>query len=304
MSCGSVSDRVEQDVMNKLRSHPTMAALSRISLGFCALLVCGLLGSPAMGQTAEFTQNTGGTNAMTMQVPLASYPGRGINLPITLNYSTSGLWRIGFHHSYSSGGRNRAVTDALYAEHSTGGWTTSLNMPEIEWPRQNDVYWYTGRPYGLGTHYPYTFRIARVYIHMPDGSTHELRKSDAVYQDGGNLPDMNGTFYAVDGSRMRYDSSGANTGTLYLADGTRYVLGSSTCQYIDRNGNTLTYDAANRQWTDTMGRVIGMPWPANPSAGEYPYYLPGMATPYTLKFATINRPVVADYFLLGSTPTA
>ena len=52
-------------------------------------------------------------------------------------------------------------------------------------------------------------------------------KQDAVYQDGGVI-DMVGTFYAVDGSRMRYDSTGQNTGTLYLPDGTRYILGTST----------------------------------------------------------------------------
>lgn len=269
--------------------------------------------SSSQAQTAEFTQNTGGSNTMTMQVPLANYPGRGVSLPITLNYSTRGLWRVGYAGSNVSGGRTRAVTDALYAEHSTAGWTTSLKVPEIEWPKQNDVYWYTGKPYPFGSHYPDTFRIARVLIHMPDGSTHELRKSDAVYQDNGTYQvDVTGTFYAVDGSRMLYNSTGENTGTLYLSDGTRYLLGVSTCpenvmspcdQYIDRNGNSLNYDVTNRQWTDTMGRVIGMPWPANPSAGNYTYYLPGIAAPYTFKFETLGGPFVADYYMSGSTPT-
>jgi RHS repeat-associated protein len=289
--------------MTNIYSQLFVRRLSRIILGGIALLLWWLLSALTIqAQVTDFTQNTHGTNAMTMQVPLANYPGRGVNLPITLNYSTNGLWRVGYHGSYMSGGRTRAVTDALYAEHSTAGWTTSLNVPEIEWPKQNDVYWYTGKTYPFGTHYPYTYRIARVFIHMPDGSTHELRKSDAVYEDTGQI-DTSGTFFAVDDSRMRYDSTGANTGSLYLADGTRYVLGTSTCQYIDRNGNTLTFDVTNQQWTDTMGRVIGMPWPANPSAGNYTYYLPGMAAPYTFKFETLGGPFVADYYLSGSGPT-
>ncbi len=235
--------------------------------------------SPGTAQTAEFTQGNKSSNTMTMQVPLGSYPGRGVSLPINLNYSSQGLWRIGFLNSvyvnvYGYQIR-RSVAEAIYAEHSTAGWTTSLNVPEVEWPKQNDIYWYTGKPYSSGSYYPYTFRIGRVFIHMPDGSTHELRKADAVQQDIGYV-DMSGTFSAVDGSRMRYDSTGQSTGTLYLGDGSRYVLNGSTTQYIDRNGNTLSYNAANRQWTDTIGRVIGMPWPANPGAGDYPYSLPGV----------------------------
>jgi hypothetical protein len=139
-----------------------------------------------MAQTAEFTQNSGGSNAVTMQVPLATYPGRGINLPITLHYSTRGLWRIGFINSVSvpslGPSVRRSVTEAIYAEHSTAGWTTSLDVPKIEWPKFNDRYWFDGKPYPGGTVYPYTYRVARVFVHMPDGSTREFRKADAVYQ--------------------------------------------------------------------------------------------------------------------------
>jgi RHS repeat-associated protein len=256
--------------------------------------------TPVRAQTAEFTQANKGSNTMTMQVPLGSYPGRGVSLPINLNYSSQGLWRIGFLNSvyvnvYGYQIR-RSVAEAIYAEHSTAGWTTSLNVPEVEWPKQNDIYWYTGKPYASGSHYPYTFRISRVFIHMPDGSTHELRKADAVQQDNGSI-DMSGTFYAVDGSRMRYDSSAETTGVLYLGDGSRYVLSGSTTQYIDRNGNTLSYNAANRQWTDTMGRVFGMPWPANPGAGDYSYSVPGVngtSINYTLKFRNLSSVFLPD----------
>jgi RHS repeat-associated protein len=279
---------------------------SGLRVALCVAAVCLSCALSAQAQTAEFTQNTKGSNAMTMQVPLANYPGRGVGLPVTLHYSTSGLWRIGFINSVSEniGGYPvlQPVAEAIYAEHSTAGWTTSLDVPEIEWPKQNDCYWYTGKPYSKGYVPGYTFRIARVFIHMPDGSTHELRKADAVYQDN-NVVDMSGTFYAVDDSRMRYDSTGQNTGTLYMADGTRYILNGSTTQYIDRNGNTLNYNATNRQWTDTMGRVIGMPWPANPGAGDYTYSLPGIggtSITYTLKFRNLSDVLLPD--VQGQTP--
>src|SRR5260370_42463487 len=88
-------------------------------------------------QSAEFTQNTKVSNAMTMQVPLANYPGRGVSLPVTLHYSTSGLWRIGFINSaYENVSGTQVLqpnAEAIYAEHSTAGWTTSLDIPEIEW---------------------------------------------------------------------------------------------------------------------------------------------------------------------------
>jgi RHS repeat-associated protein len=275
-------------------------ALVRLFRLAVALLCLPWFGSSLQAQNAEFTQNTKGSNAMTMQVPLANYPGRGISLPVTLHYSTQGLWRIGFLNSTYENVSGYQVlqpnAEAVYAEHSTAGWKTSLDIPEVEWPKQNDRYWYTGKPYAIGYVAGFTFRIARVFIHMPDGSTHELRKADAVYQDNNSI-DMTGTFYAVDGSRMRYDSTGEQTGTLYLGDGSRYILNGSTIQFIDRNGNTLNFNAANRQWTDTMGRVIGMPWPANPGAGDYTYSLPGIGTAsitYTLKFRNLSDVLLPD----------
>ena len=104
------------------------------------------------GQEAEFTQNKSGSHAMTLDVPLTNYPGRGVSVPVRLTYSTQGLWRIGFINSVPLGSSVwRSVTEAIYAEHSTAGWTTSLDVPKVEWPKQNDVYWYTGKAYPKGT---------------------------------------------------------------------------------------------------------------------------------------------------------
>ena len=173
----------------------------------------------AQAQTAEFTQNSKTSNALTIEVSLGSYPGRGTNLPVTLRYSSQRLWRVGFINSVyvNVWGYNipRSVAEAIYSEYSTAGWKTSLDVPQIEWPKLNDRYWADGKPYPRGYVASYTRRVANVFIHMPDGSTHELRKTDQVYADN-NFIDMNGTFYAVDGSRLRYDSTGETTGTFYF----------------------------------------------------------------------------------------
>jgi RHS repeat-associated protein len=300
--------------MRERPSPKRSRGLLSISLTSCLLTLSFVaLSLQAQAQNAEFTQNNRNSHAMTLEVPLVVYPGRGASMPVTLRYSSGSLWRIGFVNSIPMGSSVwRSVTEAIYAEHSTAGWTTSLDVPKVEWPKQNDVYWYTGKPYPRGTVAPFTYRVAQLFMHMPDGSIHEMRKADAVYQDNGTI-DMTGTFYAIDGSRMRYDSSGQNSGTLYLPDGSRYVLGSTTVKYIDRNGNTLNYSVSNRQWTDTMGRVIGMPWPANPGPGEYTYSLPGVSginKTYKFKFSSLSSVLslddqgqtpalrrVADYYL-------
>ena len=275
----------------------------------------------SQAQTAEFTQNSKSSNSLTMEVPLGTYPGRGLSMPVNLRYSSQGLWRVGFINSVyvNVWGYNikRSVAEAIYAEYSTAGWKTSLDVPQIEWPKLNDRYWANGKPYANGYVGSYTWRVANVFIHMPDGSTHELRKTDQVYQDG-NYIDMSGTFYAVDGSRMRYDSSGETIGTLYLPDGTRWIFNGSSIQCIDRNGNTLNYNTATRQWTDTLGRVINMPWPTNPGPGDYSYSLPGVngsSINYTLKFRYLSDALIpgspaltpmGDYYLPdpGSPPTS
>jgi len=263
----------------------------RFLVVICVCLCATIHVAAQSEQNAQFTQGNPGTNTMTFQIPLGSFPGRGVDLPLNLNYNSK-VWRVGFIKTryWTPNGKN-SVAEAIYSEFATAGWTTSLDVPVVEWPKTMDLYWYTGKPYANGSVYPYTFRVARVFIHMPDGSTHELRKADAVQPDNGTV-DTNGTFYAVDNSRMRYDASGATNGVLYLPDGTRYIMSSGTVQFVDKNGNTLSYSVSSRQWTDTMGRTIGMPWPANPQAGvNYQYSVPGFngnPATYTLKFAQLS----------------
>jgi RHS repeat-associated protein len=274
----------------------TRALALAVALG--AMCVC------ASGQNIVFTQGTVGSGLEnTIQVPLRTYPGRGsASMSVNLTYS-SRVWRIApittiLNNQWS---KYQTITEAIYAENSTAGWKSTIDLPIVEWPRNDDTYYYTGKPFChvCGSNFR-QFRVARVYITLPDGSKHELRKGDQPYE--GSI-DMFGTFYAVDGSRLRYDSTGQSTGTLYFPDGTRYVLAGGTAQFIDRNGNTLNYNATNRQWTDTVGRVINMPLPANPAVGEQLYSLPGMPLPYKFIWKHLSDPGVLTPLAGGGTPT-
>jgi RHS repeat-associated protein len=233
------------------------------------------------GQSAEpnvqFTQGDVNESAtLSLGVPIGRYKGRGLDLPISLSYSSS-VWRIEHVNKIQYYGIPESVTQAIYAEHSVAGWKSSLDLPKVEFPKQTDTYDYKARPYPSATwNGCFGYRIARLYIHMPDGSTHEFRKSDQPYYS--DTIDTVGTFYAVDGSRMRYDSTGVDTGTLFLPDGTRYVLGHPTSSIIDRNGNTQTFNETTRKWTDMLSREIFNPLPATTlSAPDTSYYyLPGL----------------------------
>lgn len=266
------------------------------------LLIGGLLCAFAIvsrAQNIQFTQGSVGSGLdVTIQVPIAAYPGRGASLPVTLFYSSK-VWRLGHLGTVNDISNYTTITEAIYGEHSTSGWKTSLDLPIIEWPKEEDQYYYTGRPYcfvcdsGLPR-----YRVARVYILMPDGSKHELRQSDTPYTGAMRVT---GTFYAVDGSRLRYDSTGQNSGVLYLPDGSRYELfqlDSVTARFIDRNGNTLVYKSNTREWKDTLGRTIGMPFPAAPQAGvPYSYAPPGMRPdkPYIFLWQKLSDPgVITD----------
>jgi RHS repeat-associated protein len=233
----------------------------------------------------------------SINIPLMSYKGRGISLPIALSYS-SNVWRIDHINTVVNYGQ-QSMTQTIYSEYATSGWKTSLDIPVIEFPKYTDAYWSTGGAYcpvcnGSGNAY----RVSKLTVHMPDGSTHELRESDTPSNSGS--VDVSGTFYAVDGSRLRYDSTDADTGTLYVPDGTRYVLDAGSAQWIDRHGNTLTYSGTNRQWTDTLGRVIDMPFPASPTAQDYTYELPGLdgvndgVQVYTFKWRELEDVLTPD----------
>jgi hypothetical protein len=190
-----------------------------------ALLACAFLTASytARAQNVQFTQGAVGSGLdNSFQIPIAAHPGRGgASLPVTLYYSSK-VWKITYLKTVHDGALPQSVAKAAYAEHSTAGWTASLDVQRVEWPRLNDRCGYNCKPHewyvsGL------TYRVSKVFVHMPDGSAHELRRGDDYYLDQ-NAVSVIGTFYAIDGSRLRYDSTGTTMGTLYMPDGSRYVL--------------------------------------------------------------------------------
>jgi RHS repeat-associated protein len=282
-----------------LRNNPVpnniQKTMNRIGLRsiVCLLLTACLfiaLTDSVRGQNnssnVQFTQgNVSDSAVFSMDVPLMNYKGRGIDLPVSLSYSSS-TWSIehinvvnNYNHGYTGLPANsyikQSTAEAIYSKYSTSGWKSSLDLPKIEWPKSTDMYDYKAKATVISS-WPggcSSYRISKVFIHMPDGSTHELRESDDPYT---GAVDMSGTFYAVDGSRIRFDATGSDTGTIYMPDGKRYVLGHPTSTIYDSNGNHIDYSESTGKWTDVIGREILNPIPANPAAQDYTYNLPGL----------------------------
>jgi len=156
--------------------------------------------------------------------------------------------------------------------------------------------------------------VKRTRVSMPDGSTHEFRKSDAVqgFCAGANNPfngwnceqdgeDRTGTFLSVDGSGMKLVRPAANNPDqrifLYLPNGSQYIFPQNTenirghfaTEFIDANGNRLSFsrtidsetNLTINKWTDTLGREIVDPMPHNWDTqklptGEVDAELPGL----------------------------
>ena len=247
------------------------------------------------------------TLALNIEIPLAEFNGRGPGLPVALHYNSK-VWRVNNQSVYEFPSSNPPhtgppfyLTQAIFSENSSSGWTNTLGVPFIEDLGGAEPYavWFAyGTNFINGNFnngipwddfytqpgpsdcelvdcmsFPHQYYIDRVRVHMPDGSSHELRReADMAYS---SAPPA--ILVAVDGSQLRYDSVQQ---ILYLSDGSRYFLNSTPgAKYVDRNGNTLTYNASTKGWTDTLGRTITSP-PATYSAinGEdsYPWSLPGV----------------------------
>lgn len=191
------------------------------------------------------------SKSLQLSINLGSYPGRnGLVLPLTMSYS-SRLW--GIHH---------VTTDKCgqspdwvyyhryrpeYGRGSMAGWTSPLGMSDAHGTVNFETYDMSGHPVSTGAYK----KVARIFVGLPDGSRHELRKDDSLHDP---LETITGKYYAVDNSRLVYDTT---TGTLYLPDGTRFASASG---YIDKNGNKLVAGGSlYADWTDTMGRSISSP---------------------------------------------
>ncbi|HEY0100134.1 MAG TPA: hypothetical protein VGB76_14385 [Pyrinomonadaceae bacterium] len=234
---------------------------------------------------------------MSLSVPLGGVPGRaGASLPISLRYSSK-LWRLeGGAPFTNTGGIKHTWAYPKYSENSMAGWTSSLEPPRIEFTGEEQLFGSTGQPLGGGIddQESYGYYVRRIHLHLPDGSSHELRKDDQTpgFPLDNPVYDFSGMYYAVDGSRTRYDyDANSDTGVLYLPDGGRYHFGARQTvtryghaqerswgtTYIDRHGNTMTYNMGTGVWTDTLGRTITNPLFLDPQANEVrPYQVPGI----------------------------
>ncbi|MFY9553322.1 MAG: RHS repeat-associated core domain-containing protein [Blastocatellia bacterium] len=284
-------------------------SLNRLHLSILGLICLGAFLGPrgAFAQNVQYTQNIADTTlrsrfrvdpstlGLSLQIPLGHYPGRGgAQLPITLYYGAK-VWNVNFVETRTDVNDNPIynILEPAYGQYSVSGWTCSLTPPTIEWTGYMNETYESGISNGC-TPPPTTKTceyISRMRVYMPDGSSHELRKDD-LPRDARQPLNRTGTFLSVDGSRLRFETS---SNTLYLLDGSRYLFNSAinhqaATQFIDRNGNTLDYSSAARQWTDSLGRVIGVPLPVDPAlggmnysyeadrptAGDYNYDVPGV----------------------------
>ncbi|HMM78707.1 MAG TPA: RHS repeat-associated core domain-containing protein [Pyrinomonadaceae bacterium] len=279
-----------------------------------ALILLGVAGS-IFGQKASNTSDqalrgSGRVNPSTLgmefDLPLGSYAGRGINVPISISYSSK-QWRMESAGSIDGGivtGGCRTLYHPRFSERSASGWTTSLATPYIEYTDLDNFYDDKGFPYDFGlcvyapppTSNSYSW-VRRLTIHLPSGESHELRADDVVHEysasstcppSGGYSCDpetkwlqsnWNATYYAVDGSNIRYvENSNTNTYVLYMPDGSKYEFDNArgsvygytarkANKFTDRNGNYTSYNSTTGVWTDTLGRTLSAPiQPTAPSS--------------------------------------
>lgn len=289
------------------------------------------------------------TLAMEFDLPLGNYPGRGINVPISLSYSSK-LWRMEYTGDTPGGvitGGCRSLNQARYSENSASGWTTSLAVPYIEYTGKDQLFTHHGFPLeGYDQSLcdpnspppPYYSNawIRRINVHLPNGETHELRADDdpVVYSPSSMCPpqpgyscdpnsywlqeNWNRTFYAVDGSNLKYiEDSTTDTYRLLMPDGSFYDFSNSivsfnsstarkATKYTDRNGNFTTYNDTTGAWTDTLGRTLAPPIgpaaPTEPTTAGNPivYTMPGMTGSYKfhwkrLKGASPSESALTDF---------
>lgn len=241
---------------------------------------------------------------MSVEIPLGGAPGRaGTNAFSVIRYQSK-QWRMKYGGGWRSYTMYHTRAWPMYSENAAAGWTSSLDVPWIEYTGRDQRYDENGFPLSDDPqveNYEACY-IFRIHLHLADGSSHELRQSDTPQCVGvlETTPDFTGTFYSTDGSRVRFDS---DAGVLYLPDGGRYLFNGGQAppryislehdtrwatQYIDRNGNTINYSSSGV--TDTLGRAYNNPLANNPSVGDQIYTVPGLGgqnITYTLRWKTL-----------------
>jgi RHS repeat-associated protein len=268
-------------------------------------LVCSFVSSHAQNiqrpsTKSDFTNRSDlrvdpSTLGLNIEIPLGVFPGRaGSSLPVILNYSSK-VHQIKFFQEPGEEDSYSTWAQPEWSHLAAAGWTNSLTVPTVEWA--TTVFYDSSGTPQAGC-FPGCWQVRHVQVTMPDGSSHILRHGNPVAQwpAGQPAPSFSGTYYAVDGSQLRYEY---DSKILYLPDGSRYLLANqSAISFIDPNGNTQTYNATNKTWTDTMGRVISLPFVPGTAQvfttapGDYVYALPGFGTSsvsYTFRSKSLSN---------------
>ncbi len=303
---------------------PTSTRIRFALLIVAATFACTLLlAVPAFAQDKRYTENgpdlrlrsearvDPSTLGMSIEIPLGGAPGRaGTSASSTFHYQSK-QWRMKYGGGWNSPTHYHTKAFPKYSENAAAGWTSSLDVPWIEYTGRDQKYDENGLPLSDDPQVESDIAcfILRIHLHLPDGSSHELRQSDTpqciyVYLDP--PPTFAGTFYSTDGARMRFD---ADAGVLYLPDGGRYLFGAEqtrsfynnvdktarwATQYLDRNGNTLNYSFS--AVTDSLGRTYNNPLASYPTAGDQIYTVPGFGNQnlsYTLRWRNLSDVLTA-----------
>src|SRR5260221_4338211 len=126
--------------MNHLLTSRIINAPSKAWRFAAALMAVVLLCLCAQvkAQNIQFTQGSVGSGLdNNVQISIWTYPGRGgASLPVSLSYS-SRVWRIGHLKTVNNQSYYQSIAEAIYAEYSTSGWKSNLNLPTVEWPKTN-----------------------------------------------------------------------------------------------------------------------------------------------------------------------
>lgn len=234
------------------------------------------------------------TGKLSLEIPLVGYPGRaGNSQAVNIRYASK-VWELQYRYSFTEYGPfGGEIPHPVYEPVYSPGWASSLGLPGWGSSGSGDqLYDEYGSPVdevpqGAGLNAPYYY-VDRLIVSLPDGSTHDLRKNDNLRQY--HQPAPLGNFYAVDGSRIYFDIL-SYPHRLVLPDGSRYEYRQypdpeqHLIRFIDRNGNTSTFDQNLQQWSDTLGRVIGLPPLTSATPGDQLYTVPGFASaPVTYVF--------------------
>lgn len=295
-------------------------AMKRDLTGAAMILVLGMfLGVLGQGNETSADRNLRGsgrvnpsTLAMEFELELGTYPGRGIDVPITVNYSSK-VWRMQYAGEHPVPGDDLPCWSQyvpVYGEESVSGWTTSLAVPYIEYVGMNNRYnadgdtIHPGDECGLGgSSLAYHRYVKRILLHLPGGETHELRPNDETYEfEAGASPEepsipesWDEIYYAVDGSNIVYEQD--STKSIYrarLPDGSYYDFNAETVHpadrpatsYTDRTGNNQTTFDGVDTWTDTLGKPLVQPFStATPAASPSPYEYAMRGMTGTYKFS-------------------